>query len=145
MAKFAFVVNNSVKYVLSLTSDSEVNNKWIAALKSDIVFKDASLNYGLAPLDLFIDNKFYKNNNGNLVEVVENEDWQNSDSIRIAGIIDGEVIGMRIINKDAFSEEDLQRIVDAFLSNSSIIEISEDSQVSIGWNWDGDNFSEPSN
>lgn len=143
MALFGFILNNKVEFIMPIVEGSHVNDKWIAALRSEVIFRDASTNYGLSSGDIFENEKFYRNVDGNLVEIEKDPLWDDPNVVRFAGIIDGEVIGMRMASKDSLGGEDIfNRFKTTLSSNPLIVEIKNQS-VDIGWTWDGQNFLPP--
>jgi len=147
MPKFAYVKDGTVKYIQYLTEARPVQEKWIAMNRSGVILKE-STNYNVMPGDLFLDGQFYKKDleDDSTTLLVEGR-YTHPNSIRFAGIMDGEIVGQWGRPTEEFANQDeINEFIDNIL-NSEIIEIENPDQNSaeVGWLYDGVNFTDPNN
>lgn len=140
MPSFAFIKNEIVKHIEHVYPE-----KWIALFRSGVILKNTT-RYNVMPGDLFLDGKFYKKDieSGDLT-LLEEGDYIHPNSIRFAGIIDGEIVGQMGRSLTLFqNQEEIDDFADTIIS-SEIIEIPSEQSYSVqsGWIWDGENFSPP--
>jgi hypothetical protein len=147
MPYFAYVKDGTVKYVQFISSSSPSQEKWIALNRSGVSLKETT-KYNVMPGDLFIDGKFYKKDLENdSTTLLEEAEWTHPNSIRFAGIMDGEIVGQWGLATDLFdTQDDVNDLVDSIV-NSEIIELNKENQflVKKGWLYDGVNFTDPDN
>jgi hypothetical protein len=144
MPKFAFVNNGVVKHTQFMTTAEPIKEKWIVLNRSGVVLKE-STRYDVMPGDLFVDGQFYKKNeDGSTTLLVEGE-FTHPNSIRFAGIMDGEVAGQWGVSLDLFlTPEEKDEFINDIL-NGQIVEVDKELQFSVekSWLYDGVNFTNP--
>jgi hypothetical protein len=147
MPYFGYVRDGVVKHVQFITSSTPVHEKWLALNRSGVILKDSS-NHGVMPGDLFVDGKFYKKDaETNETTLVEDGTGTLPEVIRVAGIVDGEVVGQWGMGADLIGDlTECQQFIDDVV-NSQIVEIEQEQQflVEKGWLYDGVNFTSPDN
>lgn len=147
MPYFAYVKDGTVKYVQFISSSSPSQEKWIALNRSGVSLKETT-KYNVMPGDLFIDGKFYKKDlESDSTTLLEEAEWTHPNSIRFAGIMDGEIVGQWGLATDLFdTQDDVNILVDSIV-NSEIVELNKENQflVKKGWLYDGVNFTDPDN
>jgi len=147
MPYFAHVKNGTVGYVQFISTSNPSSEKWIALNRSGVVLKDTT-KINVMPGDLFVDGKFYKKDiETGETTLVENEEWTHPNSVRFAGIIDGEIVGQWGHSTALFANQDeIDDLVNAVV-DSEIIELDKENQflVTKGWLYDGVNFTNPDN
>ena len=147
MPKFAYVKDGTVKHIQFLTEAKPIQEKWIAMNRSGVILKE-STNYNVMPGDLFLDGQFYKKDleDDSTTLLVEGE-YTHPNSIRFAGIMDGEIAGQWGRPTEDFANQDeINDFIDTIVT-SEIIEIENPNQssVDVGWLYDGVNFTDPNN
>ncbi len=147
MPYFAYIKNGTVKHVQFISTSNPSSEKWIALNRSGVVLKDTT-KINVMPGDLFVDDKFYKKDiETGETTLVEDEEWTHPNSIRFAGIIDGEIVGQWGHATSLFADQDeIDNLVNAVV-DSEIIELDKENQflVTKGWLYDGVNFTNPDN
>jgi hypothetical protein len=147
MPYFGYVRDGVVKYVQLVTGSTPAHEKWLALNRSGVILKDSS-NHDVMPGDLFIDGKFYKKDaETNETTLVEDGTGVLPEVIRVAGIVDGEVVGQWGMGADRFADlAEANQFIDDIV-NSQIVEIEQEKQflVENGWLYDGVNFTNPDN
>jgi hypothetical protein len=147
MPYFGYVRDGIVKYVQLVTSSTPAQSKWIALNRSGVILKDSS-NYDVMPGDLFTDGKFYKKDaETNNTTLLEDGAFTLPNAIRVAGIVDGEIVGQWGMGTELFENiEEAHQFIDDIV-NSQIVEIEQEQQflVEKGWLYDGVNFTNPDN
>lgn len=146
MPKFVFVKDGIVKHTQFLTEASPIQEKWIAMHRSGVVMKE-STNYNVMPGDLFLDGQFYKKEEDDSTTLLIEGRYTHPNSIRFAGIVDGEIAGQWGKPTAEFANQDeINEFIDDIL-NSEIIEVEDPNQssVDVGWLYDGTTFTNPNN
>lgn len=143
MPNFAFIKDQKVRFIESVNPTGPALEKWIALFRSNVLLKETT-RYNVMPGDLFVDGKFYKKDSSE-VPLIEGE-WTHPNSVRFAGIMDGEVVGQYAKGSSMFSnEEEIAEFID-IITSSQIVEVTaeQSSYVEKGWIYDGVNFINPS-
>jgi hypothetical protein len=148
MPYFGYVRDGVVKYVQLVTGSTPAHSKWLALNRSGVILKDSS-NHDVMPGDLFTDGKFYKKDaETNETTLVEDGTGVLPEVVRVAGIVDGEVVGQWGMGVEAAFEDlsEANQFIDDIV-NSQIVEIEQEQQflVEKGWLYDGANFTNPNN
>jgi hypothetical protein len=146
MPKFAYVKDGTVKHVQFLNEAVPVQEKWVAMNRSGVTIKE-STNYNVMPGDLFLDGQFYKKEEDDSTTLLVEGRYTHPNSIRFAGIMDGEVVGQWGRPTEEFANQDeINDFIDNILT-SEIIEVDNPDQLSaeVGWLYDGVNFTDPNN
>jgi hypothetical protein len=147
MPYFGYVRNGTVKYVQLVTSSTPAQIKWTALNRSGVLLKE-STHYDVMPGDVLIDGKFYKKDaETGETTLLEDGAWSHPKAVRIAGIMDGEIVGQWGLGKETFTDQaEIDQFVDDIV-NSEIVEIGQEQQfvVEKGWLYDGVNFTNPDN
>lgn len=142
MPTFAFVKNGIVRHIEFVDPNFE---KWIALLRSGVLLKETT-RYNVMPGDLFIDGNFYKKNlEDGSTTLLEEGSYTHPNSIRFAGIMDGEIVGQWGKTTDLFaSQEEVNNFIDTVVS-SEVIEIGQEQEslVESGWLYNGVSFTNP--
>lgn len=139
MIKFALVVDQKVVHVFYYDEAKPVGEKWIAAMRSDVLLKRID-GYLFNSGDIVENNIIYRKNNGGQLEQLPFVSNTDPDRVGYAGIIDNEIIGGIIISKSIFGEDRFLKFDNAINSDYAIVETSQDIQP--GWVYNGTNFSE---
>ncbi len=143
MPNFAFIKDQKVRFIESVNPTGPALEKWIALFRSNVLLKETT-RYNVMPGDLFVDGKFYKKDSSE-VPLIEGE-WTHPNSVRFAGIMDGEVVGQYAKGSSMFSnEEEIVEFID-IITSSQIVELTaeQSGHVEKGWIYDGVNFINPS-
>lgn len=143
MPNFAFIKDQKVRFIESVNPTGPALEKWIALFRSNVLLKETT-RYNVMPGDLFVDGKFYKKDSSE-VPLIEGE-WTHPNSVRFAGIMDGEVVGQYAKGSSMFSnEEEIAEFID-IITSSQIVEVTAEQSgyVEKGWIYDGVNFINPS-
>lgn len=147
MPYFAYIKDGTVKHIQFISTATPAQEKWVALNRSGVLLKE-STHYDVMPGDLLIDGKFYKKDaETGETTLLEDGVWTHPKAVRIAGIMDGEIVGQWGIGREQF---DTQEEVDEFANmvvTSDIVELELDQQFTVekGWLYDGVNFTAPDN
>jgi hypothetical protein len=145
MPSFAFIKDGVVRFIESVSPAGPSTEKWIALFRSGVLLKETT-RYDVMPGDLFLDGKFYKKDiEDGTTTLLEEGVFTHPNSIRFAGIMDGEIVGQYGKRKDTFeNQEKIDEYVNIIIS-SEIVELTSEqlSFVEVGWLYDGSNFTNP--
>ncbi len=147
MSYFAYVKNGKVEHVQFVSTSTSVGEKWVALFRSGVTLK-YSTNYAVMPGDVYVDGKFYKKDiETGETTLLEDGAETHPETVRFAGIMDGEIAGQWGTGKENFaSQEEIDEFV-TMVETSNVVELELESQfiVEKGWLYDGVNFTNPDN
>lgn len=129
--RFALLVDNEVFNVMSFDEEHPVAEKWIAALRSNVVLVDTAGYSKVRKGYLYSDGNFFGPEDETMEFPLSRTEPDYEETIVFAGVIDNEVIGLMSFVAEE-TEPELYEITKAgMLSNPSYAEIPDD--VSYGW------------
>lgn len=140
MINFAIVGNQEVLHVFSWDENTQVGERWVAAMRSGaklIKIEGYKFKFG----DIFKDGIVYRKNDNEELQELELSTDIADNIVGFAGLIDDEIVGGIIVNRDIFGEDNLQRLQDVINSDHEIIESPV--EVGIGWIYNGEGFLNP--
>jgi hypothetical protein len=140
---YALVADSDVFYVILMSDEHPIGEKWIAALASGLYFIKTNNYSQLKPGFFYKDGKFYDREDLELTMPLEEVPLENQNENKYAGIVDNDLIGLMTISKEEMSEFEFEMIDAGMLSNPQIVRFTDDINVmsiAPGWNYDGSKF-----
>jgi hypothetical protein len=135
---YAFVTGSDVFHTIVLSDTLTIGQRWIIGMDSNPSWVKCNLHSSLCSGSTWDGNNFYLPDTDSPV-IEETEDALNG-SVKYAGIVNDIVFGLITFDVESFSPEEIQMLDAAMQSEPYVVEIAPNTQVEVGWTWDGSSF-----
>ena len=138
---YAFVTNSDVFHAVVLSDTLTIGQRWITGMDSNPSWVKCNLYPSVCSGSTWDGNYFYLPDTN--TPIVEDLEDNLNGSVKYAGIVNDIVFGSITFDIESFSPEEIQMLDAGMQSDPYIVEIAPNTQVEVGWTWDGSSFNPP--